>query len=42
MDHLNCAVGVQVVMKPQIYKTHEFKNYKIIVISAASFLQLLV
>ncbi len=39
MNQLNCAFGIQVVMKPNVYKIHEYTNYKILVISAANFLQ---
>ncbi|HEU5280911.1 MAG TPA: ATP-binding protein [Gammaproteobacteria bacterium] len=42
MPQLHCEFGIQVVMKPNVYKTHEYDNYTITVMSAASFLQLLV
>lgn len=42
MNRLNCPYGIQLVMKPNIYKVHEFPNYKILVISAADFLQYLI
>ena len=42
MPQLHCAFGVQIVMKPNIYKIHAYDNYNILVISAATFLQCLV
>jgi uncharacterized protein len=42
MIPLNCSYGIQLVMKPNVYRIHEFPNFKILVISAASFLQYLI
>lgn len=42
MPHLNCPYGIQLVMKHGVYKIHEYPNYKILVISAADFLQYLI
>ncbi len=42
MKSLNCAYGVQLVMKPNVYKIIEYPSYKILVISASTFLQCLV
>ncbi|EKD72474.1 MAG: hypothetical protein ACD_45C00666G0002 [uncultured bacterium] len=42
MPQLNCFYGVQVVMKHNVYKIYEYQNYKILVISAANFLQYLI
>ena len=42
MNQLDCAHGVQLVMKPNTYKIYEYPNYKILTVSAARFLQMLV
>ena len=42
MTQLDCQHGIQLVMKPNVYKVHEYENYKILVISAAEFLKLLI
>lgn len=42
MPNLNCNYGVQLVMTPNVYKIYEYQSYKILVISAASFLQYLI
>ncbi len=42
MSHLASPLGVQLVMKPNVYKIYEYPNYKILVISAATFLQFLI
>ncbi len=42
MNYLGCAHGVQLVMKPNVYKIYECQGYKILVISAANFLQYLI
>lgn len=42
MPGLNCSYGIQLVMKPNIYKIHEFPSYKVLVISAANFLRYLI
>jgi hypothetical protein len=40
MPDLHCAFGVQLVIKSNVYKVHEYKNYKVLVMSAADFLGL--
>jgi predicted AAA+ superfamily ATPase len=42
MKNINCHYGIQIVMTSGVYKVHHFEDYKIIVISAANFLQFLV
>ncbi|MBS0358267.1 MAG: ATP-binding protein [Proteobacteria bacterium] len=42
MKNLNLSHGIQVVMNPGICKTHDYFGYKILVISAASFLKYLI
>ncbi len=42
MPQLGCSYGVQVVMEPNVYKIYEYASYKILVISAASFLPYLI
>jgi predicted AAA+ superfamily ATPase len=42
LGRIDCHYGVQLVMKPNVFKIHEYSGYKILVISAASFLQYLV
>jgi len=42
LSHLNCPFGIQLVKKPQIHKVHEYPDHKILVMSAADFLQNLV
>lgn len=42
MRLLKCPVGIQLVMKKNVYKMYEYEEYKIYVVSAASFLQHLV
>jgi predicted AAA+ superfamily ATPase len=42
MGQLNCAYGVQLVMKPGVHRLYEHPKYKILVISAAQFLQYLI
>ncbi|OGT40607.1 MAG: hypothetical protein A3E81_03760 [Gammaproteobacteria bacterium RIFCSPHIGHO2_12_FULL_36_30] len=42
LTQLNCDVGIQVVMKPNIYKIHSYDNKKILLISANDFLKYLI
>lgn len=41
MRQLHCSYGVQLVMKPGVYKLYERPKYKILVVSVAQFLQYL-
>ncbi len=42
MTHLASPFGLQLVMKPNVYRIYEYQDYKILVISAAAFLQFLI
>lgn len=42
MKFLNCPVGIQLVRKKNVYKIYDYQDYKICVISTASFLQYLI
>lgn len=42
MSRINCTLGVQVVMKPNVYQIYEYDKYKVLVISAAHLLQHLI
>ncbi|MGE3920532.1 MAG: ATP-binding protein [Gammaproteobacteria bacterium] len=42
MKQIKCQYGVQLVMKPGVHKIYEYNDYKILVISAAQFLQYLI
>lgn len=42
MNQLGLQHGIQIIAKPKVQKIHDFANYKILVISAADFLQLLI
>lgn len=42
MKHIHCTYGIQVVMSPNVHKIYEYQEYKILVISAAHFLQHLI
>ena len=42
MPQLNCELGVQLVLTPNVYKLHQYEHYKVLVISAATFLSLLI
>lgn len=42
MPQFNCPLGIQLVFTPNVYKLHAYATYKILVISAATFLQLLI
>lgn len=42
LSQTGCKLGVQLVMTPNVYKIFELPNYKILTVSAAHFLQMLV
>jgi len=42
MKYLNCPCGIQLVMTSNIYKIHKYRDYQILVISAADFLKYLI
>lgn len=42
MKFLGCSLGIQLVMKKNVYEIHKYQNYKVCVISAATFLQNLI
>lgn len=42
MNRLQCSIGIQLVMKPNIHRIHEYPEYKILILSAAAFLQHLI
>lgn len=42
LSQTECKQGIQLVMTPNIYKIFEFPDYKILTLSAAHFLQMLV
>lgn len=42
MKYLKCSVGLQVVKQPHVFRIHEYEGYKILVISAPTFLHLLI
>lgn len=42
MKLIQCPYGIQVVMKPHVYKIYDRQHYKIIVMSAAHFLEYLI
>jgi ABC-type cobalamin/Fe3+-siderophores transport system ATPase subunit len=39
---LDCTLGIQLVMKENVYKLHEQQNHKILVISASQWLKYLI
>ena len=42
MKRIDCAHGIQIVMKPHVYKIYTYDTYKILVMSAADFLSYLI
>ena len=42
MKQVGCSYGIQLVMKPDVHKLHEYKDYKVLIMNAADFLQFLI
>ncbi len=42
ISQVDCKHGIQLVMTPNVYKIYDYPNYKILTVSAAHFLQMLV
>ncbi|MCC2667030.1 MAG: ATPase, family [Gammaproteobacteria bacterium] len=42
MNYLDCPYGVQLVMKPNVYRIQKYSNYKILIMSASDFLKHLI
>ena len=42
MNYLDCPYGIQLVMKPNVYRIQEYSNYKILIMSASDFLKYLI